>query len=144
MTPIKIFAVVYLGMIANSFWESYVEGRNTWELGKVGWKLKFGKFYLTGYHFSLFIIMWPLLLSLPLVIYGWNIKLFGILISAYFSGLIIEDFFWYVVNPVVKFSEFGTRFSNHYSWMKLGKSKIPTGYLVCFLIALASWYFIWR
>src|SRR3990167_4133294 len=102
MNTSAIFIVVYLAMIANSFWEAYAEGRNTWELGKVGWKVKVGKFWFTGYHFFLFWVMWPLLLSLPLIIYGWNVKLFGILISAYFSGLVIQDFFWYIVSPVVK------------------------------------------
>ena len=144
MNTSAIFIVVYLAMIANSFWEAYAEGRNTWELGKVGWKVKVGKFWFTGYHFFLFWVMWPLLLSLPLIIYGWNVKLFGILISAYFSGLVIQDVFWYIVNPVVKLSEFGSRFSNHYPWIGLKKLKIPVHYLAFILIALASWYFIWR
>lgn len=144
MNTVLIFIIIYLAMIANSFWESYVEGRNTMELGKVGWRLKIGKYYLTGYHFYLFFVMWPLLLSLTFAISGWNFKLFGVLLSAYFSGLVIEDFMWFVVNPVVKFSEWGTDFTNHYPWIFLGKFKVPLFYLVGLLTSFLSWHFIWR
>lgn len=144
MNTLQIFVIIYLAMIANAFWEAYVEGRNTMEVGKVGWKIKIGEYYLTGYHFYLFFIMWPLLLSLPFVVYGWNQKLFGILISAYLSGLILEDFMWYVVNPVVKLSEWGTGFSNHYPWIKIGKLKFPAFYMVGIILSFLSWYFIWN
>jgi len=93
MNVLLIFAWIYAAMIALSFVEAYVEGRNPWDKRKVGWKLKFGKFVFSGYHFFLFVIMLPLFFTLPLVIYGWDTKLFGILASAYFSGLVIEDFF---------------------------------------------------
>lgn len=143
-TPL-IFAVVYLAMIANSFWEAYVEGGNRWDKGKCGWKIKIYKNYLlTGYHFYLFFVMWPLLLSLPLFIYGWNFKLFGVLLSAYLSGLIIEDFVWYLVNPVVKFSEFNSKNADCYPWVKIGKFEIPLGYPLLLLFSILSWYFIWR
>lgn len=144
MNTFLIFIIIYLAMVANSFWEAYVEGRNTMELGKVGWKIKLGKYYLTGYHFYLFFVMWPLLLSLPLVIYGWNSMLFGILVSAYFSGLVIEDFMWFVVNPVVKLSEWGTEFTNHYPWVSFGKLRIPLFYIISLSLSVISWYFIWK
>jgi ABC-type uncharacterized transport system permease subunit len=144
MNALPIFLVVWAAMIANSFWEAYVEGRNTCELGKLGWKIKLGKYYFTGYHFYLFYVMYPLLLSLPLVIYGWNLRLFGILLSAYATGMAIEDIMWFVVNPVVKFSEWGTDFTSHYPWVGIGKFRVPTLYVVGLLIAILSWYFLWR
>ncbi|MEM4649358.1 MAG: hypothetical protein QXP78_01680 [Candidatus Bathyarchaeia archaeon] len=121
---LKIFIVIWLAMIANSFWESYVEGRNTMELGKLGWKIKIGRYFLTGYHFNLFFVMWPLILSLPLIINGWDSRLFGIILSAYISGLIVEDFVWFVVNPAVKLSEFWSEFTDHYPWIKINDKKI--------------------
>jgi len=51
MKTLCIFIVVYIAMIAASFWESYVEGRNAWDKEKHGWKLKVDFFTLTGYHF---------------------------------------------------------------------------------------------
>lgn len=132
-------------MIAHSFWEAYVEGRNAWDKKKLGWKITFFGFSFPAYHFYLYVIMYPFLLTLPLIIYGWNFKLLGILISAYSSGIVIEDFMWYVVNPVVKFRELYTKFSDYYPWIRFkGKKIIPLGYIIGIVIALLSWYIIWR
>lgn len=146
MSIILIFIWIYAAMIAMSFWESYVEGRNAWGKGKLGWRLKITKtFVFPAYHFYVFWVMWPLLLTLPFVISGWNLRLFGIIVSAYFSGMLIEDFMWYVVNPAVKFKELYSSFSDYYPWIRIGGRKIiPTGYLVSILIAVLSWWFIWR
>jgi hypothetical protein len=146
MNVLLIFCVIYAAMIAMSFWEACVEGRNPWARRKLGWKIKLGKhFVLPAYHFYVFCVMWPLLLLLPLVIYGWNAKLFGILVSAYFSGMVIEDFSWFVVNPKVKLKEFWTHFSDYYPWLKIGNKKIiPWGYIFGIAIAILSWYFIWQ
>lgn len=146
MKTLEIFAVVWGAMVANSFWEAYVEGRNTMEEGKVGWKIEIWKnYYITGYHFFLFYVMWPLLLSLPLVINGWDKRLFGILVSAFFSGNVLEDFMWFVVNPVVKFAEFRSDFTNHYPWIKIGEVKIiPLFYVFGIAVSILSWYFLWK
>ncbi|MDE1975168.1 MAG: hypothetical protein KGI49_01515, partial [Patescibacteria group bacterium] len=102
MNTLLIFAWIWAAMLANSFWESAVEGRVAGDNGKIGWKFKLLGMTMTKYHFFLFFVMYPLLLTLPFVIYGWNERLFGVLVSAYVSGMIVEDFGWYVVNPVVK------------------------------------------
>src|SRR3989344_845186 len=97
-----VFTLVWGAMIATGFWESYVEGRNPWDKGKLGWKIRIGSFVLTGYHFYLFWVMFPLLLAIPFVFTGWNPKLFGVLVSAYATGVILEDLTWYLVYPVVQ------------------------------------------
>lgn len=133
-------------MIAMSFWEAYVEGRNPWDKRKLGWKISLGKkFVLPAYHFYVFCVMWPLLLTLPLIIYGWNTRLFGILISAYFSGIVIEDFMWFVVNPAIKFSKsFNSKFANYYPWLKFLGLEIPILYIISLILSALSWYFIWK
>jgi hypothetical protein len=138
MNTILIFAWIWAAFIATSFWESSIEGRNAWAKKQVGWEIKITKnLSMTRYHFYLFWVMIPLLLTLPLVIYGWNLKLFGILASAYFSGIIIEDFFWYVVNPKVKLKELYTPFSDYYPWIKIGKKKIiPLFYIIGIALAI--------
>ena len=145
MNTVLVFVWIYAAMIAMSFWEAYVEGRNAWDKNKLGWKIRIGKrFTLSGYHFFIFWVMWPLLLTLPFVIYGWDARLFGLIVSAYFSGMVIEDFCWFVVNPAVKLKEFWTSFSDYYPWLRIGKRKIvPWGYILGIAIAVLSWYFLW-
>ena len=144
MNVILIFVWIWSAFIAMSFWESSIESRNPWAKNSSGWKIKITKNNsLTRYHFFI-IVMWAFLLTLPLAIYGWDLKLFGVIISAYFSGIVIEDFFWFITNPKVKLKEFTTNFTNYYPWIKLGKRKIPTLYIISLAIAILSWGFIWR
>ncbi|MDO8623716.1 MAG: hypothetical protein Q7R52_05720 [archaeon] len=144
MNATLIIILIWSAMIAASFWESRVEGRNAWGKNKLGWKLKFGRYTLPEYHFWLFVVMFPLLISLPLFIFGWNLELFGILISAYFSGMVIEDFMWFVVNPVVRLNEWNPKFADWYPWIGIKKFHIPIPYLIGILISILSWIFIWR
>jgi hypothetical protein len=146
MHTLLIFIWVYAAMIALSFVEAYVEGRNSWDKGKTGWKLRLSRKYVfSGYHFFLFLVMIPLFLSLPLIVYGWNRQLFGILLSSFFSGLIVEDFVYFIVNPSVKFKEFFSSFTDFYPWIKInGKKIIPWGYVVGIALAVLSWLFIWH
>ena len=144
MKTVIIFFWIYSAMLSMSFWEAYSEGRNAWDKGKAGWKIKISKnLTLTGYHFFLFIIMWPLVLSLPLITHGWDKELFRVLATAYFSGVVIQDFGWYVVNPKVKLSEFWTEFSDYYPWLKIRKRKIiPWGYIIAIMISIIIWFMI--
>lgn len=145
MNVLLVFVWIYGAMIATSFWEAYVEGTNSWDKGKLGWKWKVGKYtIITAYHFFLFLVMFPLLLSLPLVIGGWNTQLFGMLMSAYASGLIVEDFFWFVVNPTFKLKHWNSKNVKWYPWLKIGKFELPWGYLVGVLLTIIFWYFLWR
>ena len=144
MNTLLIFIWIYAAMIAMSFWEAYVEGRNAWSKGKLGWNLKLGRFTLPAYHFFIFWVMWPLLLTLPFIMFDWDARLFGIIVSAYFSGMVLEDFMWYVVNPKVKLREFYTSFSDYYPWLRIsGKKIIPLGYVLGIAVAVLSWYFLW-
>ena len=144
MKTLLIFLAVYIAMIAMSFWESSVEGRNAGNRKKHGWRIKFLGRTITRYHFFLFVVMFPALLSLPLIVSGWSTKLFGILLTAYLSGMVIEDFVWFLVNPVVKFSEWGPKLVNYYSWIKIGKVNIPVFYIINLLLCVIIWYFLWR
>ena len=143
MQTLLIFSTIWLAMIAHAFWESSDEGRNAWDRNKYGWKLVLAKnLSLTRYHFWLFVIYLPLILIiLPLVIAGFSVKLFGILLSAYFSGMVIEDFFWFLVNTEIKFKDsWNTEFASYYPWIVIGKFRIPLFYILGILLALLSWF----
>jgi len=132
MNTIIIFVWIWLSLLAMSIWEASVEGRNSWDKGKCGPKIKIFGVVLSTYHFFLAWIMLPMLIiGLPLIIIGWSLSLFGVLLSAYLSGLVIEDFGWYVVNPKVKLKELYTPFSDYYPWVKINKKKIiPWFYII--------------
>ncbi len=139
------FGWVYLAMIATSFWEAYVEGNHPWDKGKLGWKLKIGNYtVLTAYHFWLFFIMYPVLMTLPFIIFGFDWRLFGIVLSAYSSGVIVEDFGWFLVNPKFSIKWWNPKHVTWYPWLKCGKLAIPLFYIVGIVISLLSWYFLWR
>ncbi len=146
MIVLKTFLIIWGAMIATSFWEAYVEGKCAWEKGKLGWKIKVGKHtLLTAYHFYLFFIMFPLLVFvLPLTLMGFSWKLFGILLSAYSSGIMLEDFFWFVVNPTFKLKNFGSKHVKWYPWIKIDEFEIPAYYILDIGIAVLSWLFLWK
>ena len=145
MNVLLTFIWVSVAMIAHSFWEAYVEGRAGWARNAQGFHIKITeRLSLTGYHFFLFVIELPMLFALPLVVNGWDLKVFGLLVSAFFFGTVLEDFFWFVVNPVVKFSEWNPEFVTWYPWIKIGRIKIPVFYILGLGISYLSWYFIWR
>jgi len=139
MNGLIIIVYIWLAFIATSFWESSVEGRRAWDKGKVGWKLKFGKYVIsTRYHFWVY-VMFILLLGLPFLIFGWNKWLFGIILTAFFSGWVVEDFFWYLVNPVVKVRELNTKFASYYPRINFGYFKIPLFYFIGIILAVVSY-----
>lgn len=120
-------------MIAHAFWESSAEGPNAWGKKMYGWKWQILKnLSLTRYHFWLFFIYLPILIVLlPIVVAGFSLKLFGILLSAYLAGTVIEDFFWFLVNPAVKFKEaWNPKFASYYPWLVIGKFRIPVLYII--------------
>ncbi len=137
-----IFIWVYLAMIAMSFWESEVEGRKAWDRGKMGWKIKIGRYCLPAYHFFVFWVMWPLLLTLPLIIYGWDLKLLGILMSAYFSCLVLEDFMWFVFNPARPFAKWNPKETTWYPWIRIGKFATPLSYAIKLILAVLILIFL--
>ena len=145
MEAFFIFAWVYCAMFATSFWEAYVEGKNAWDKKKLGWKLRYKHYViLTAYHFWLFIIAYPLLVFFPMLFVGPDIATFGMILSAYVTGLIVEDFFWFIANPVFKFRDWNSKKVKWYPWVKVGRVEIPLYYVLGILIAILSWHFLWR
>lgn len=144
MNVLLIFIWIWAAFVAMAFWEAYVEGKKPWDKGKLGWKLKITKKYcFPAYAFYVW-LMWIFLLTLPFIIYGWNLKLFGIILSAFVLGTIIEDFLWFAVNPTFKIKNWNSKNVTWYRWIKLGKIEFPLMYLIGILISVASWYILWR
>ena len=143
MRTLLIFCWIWLSFLAMSIWESSVEGRKAWDKGKQGPKVRIPHLcVISTYHFFLAWIMLPMLVvGLPLLISGWDKSLFFILASAFSSGLVIEDFGWYLVNPKVKLKELYTPFSDYYPWLKIsGKKILPWFYILGVILAVVFFY----
>lgn len=125
--------------IALAFAEGYVEGKYGWAARSYGWKLNIFKRKLTAYHFWMWIILLPMVLMLPIVVYGFNYKLFWILTSSYFLGAVVNDFAWYVVNPKVKLKDLNPKFAKWYNWWNIFGFKIPDFYIYYPLIFMVIW-----
>jgi len=139
-----IFVVIQMAMIACAFWEAYIEGPEGWAAHQVGWKIKFGSFTYTAYHFWLYWVMIPLLLALPLVADGWDAHLFWVLVFAYTIGATIEDFMWFVVNPVYPLKKFNRHKTAWHSWVKIVKVDIPTSYIIRAIVSIVIYWFFLR
>ena len=74
---------------------------------------------------------------------GFSWRLFGILLSAYSSGLILEDFFWFVVNPKFSLRDFNSKKVKWYPWIRIGKVEFPSFYLVSLSVSILSWVLFW-
>ena len=75
---------------------------------------------------------------------GLEPRLFGVLLSAYLSGVVVEDFMWYVVNPEVKLAEFGPKFVTYHPWLRVGKIHLPMLYVTAIIASVSVWFFVWR
>ena len=141
MERILVFLFVCLAMVATSFWESHVEGPNTWDKKKYGWKLKLGKYSLPAYHFWLWIVTFPILIVLlPQVIVGFSWKFTAFLSGTYMFGSVLEDFIYYVVNPFFGLKKWNRRIVTYFPWFKVGRVCVPTNYIFGILFsALLIW-----
>ena len=131
-----VFGLVQAAMVATAFWEAYIEGPEGWAENQVGWSIKIGSFTYTAYHFWLYWVMIPLLLAIPFAIIGWDAHLFWVLVFAYLVGTTVEDFMWFVVNPVYPFSKFNAQGTPWHQWVSIGKIQIPIFYIVRIIGAL--------
>lgn len=134
-----IFFWIILCFASISFWEAYAEGRHGGASQQVGWKLKVGKYFFTAYHFHLFAITIPLFLFLPLVAFGWSGRLMAIIASGFLVGVVVEDFLWFVINPVWPLRDFNSEKVTWFPWLKIGKFELPIWYLPFLILAMIIW-----
>ena len=128
--------------IALAFGEGYMEGRHGWAAKAHGWRLKIANRELTAYHFWVWLVMLPLVLTLPLALFGFNLRLFGFLIATYFIGAVVNDFAWYLVNPKVSLKDLNPSFAKWYNWWNIFGIKIPDFFIFYPIIAFVIYWFV--
>ncbi len=134
-----IFIWIILAFATCSFWEAYSEGENVGASKQCGWVIKIGKYQIKAYHFWLWYISVPMFLILPLFI-NFSKELLGTILACFFIGSVIQDFFWYVINPKFSFKDFNARKVTAWPWF-LG---LPYFYWLDFVGAFLSWWFLIR
>jgi hypothetical protein len=102
----------------------------------------FGKNTIYGLSadFWIFTITIPLFLLIAIIVHGFESKFFGVLLIGYFIGTILEDFFWFVVNPSFGVTKFNSEYATWLKWSDFGFFELPTSYIYNFLLALVCWF----
>lgn len=113
---IAIFIIIQLAMILFACAEAYMEGKEGWKWNPAWWRIKLPNGYTyNAYHIFAFILFFPLvLIVLPLVVAGWNPHLFLVLVFSYVVGGRVEDFTWFVVNPLHPLSKWNPQETRWY------------------------------
>jgi len=134
MKDIFIFLYIQLIFLSIGFWEAYLEGKGGWAANQCGWRIKFWPRSLDAYHFWCWVIMIPMFLILPFIIFGFVWHYFWLVIASALIGTVLEDFTWFVVNPEFPLRDFNSEKVKWHKWWKFGKFEIPDFYIP-FLIA---------
>jgi hypothetical protein len=96
--------MVFLSIIL-ALWEIQIEGRDGWAAKLPCWRIENARLKrltggrpITGYHLymTLFLIA---LVHLPLFFTAWTWRLECLLMGFYIGMVLIEDFFWFALNP---------------------------------------------
>lgn len=127
-----IFLIEILAFISISFWAAAMEG----PIGGI-----FGTRTLYGFNadFYIFNLTVPLFLLMVLLMKP-TVKLFGTLATGYLLGIILEDFFWFVLNPYYGIQKFNS--VNAFwllNWINLGV-EVPLFYINYALTAFFTWF----
>ena len=133
-----VFSVV-LAFIAAKL-EIQIEGKHGWAKNLPTWKVQnrltrmiWGEQAITGYHvwFLLFNIAWsqfPFVLGVP-----WSIAMELKILSIMFFAILMEDFFWFVLNPAFGFRKFNAK---HATWHLRWFWGVPTWYIQVLVLVL--------
>jgi hypothetical protein len=127
-----IFLIEVLAFISISFWAAAMEGQTGGIFGQ-------REIYSLSADFYIFNLTIPLFLLMVLTARS-DVKLFGTLSTGYFLGIVLEDFFWFVVNPYYGIQRFNS--SNAFwllNWVNLGV-EIPLFYLRYIFGAFLFWF----
>src|SRR4030042_1546966 len=96
--------MVFMAFIL-ALWEIQIEGKDGWAAKLPGWRIEkgwavklMGGRPITGYH--IFLTLFTLgMMHLPLFFVPWSGRLESLLWGFYLGMLLLEDFFWFVLNP---------------------------------------------
>lgn len=146
LRDITVILLIQIAMVLFACSEAYMEGAGGWKWNPAWWRIKLpGGYTYTAYHFFTFVGFLPLLIIVfPLVIVGWDTHLFRVLLFSYIIGTRVEDFMWFVINPLFPLRKWNPKETTWYPWVTIGKFSIPLSYLINFSVAAFLFYFIFQ
>ncbi len=135
--------MVFMAVIL-ALWEIQIEGKDGWTANSPGWRIEKGWVVklaggrpITGYHIfmTLFIVG---LVHLPLFFVPWSWRLEMLIIGFYLGMLLLEDFFWFVLNPYYGIRKFR---KGQIWWHKNWWGPVPSFYWILLIVVIALMYF---
>lgn len=142
MNYILSFIYIMIIFIAIAFWEAYMEGKHGWAAKQYGWTIDLKIIKLTAYHFWAWIIMIPMFILLPLIIFGFSSSIFWFLLACYIIGTVLEDFTWFIINPKFPLKNFNSKHVKWHHWLKISKFEIPIFYPLYLIIGISILVFL--
>lgn len=137
-----VFGWVMLGFVCLAFLERTVEGELAGGEGTKGWRRSFFGYSVKEYHFWLWYVVVPIFVFSPLLVAGFDTRLFGTLAAAYLLGGILEDFVYFLVNPHFGLKRWNSRDAKWMPWVRLGRFEVPQFYVRNSVLAAVIWYLL--
>lgn len=143
---LSTFAIIQLAMICYACAEAYMEGAEGWKWNPSWWRIHLYKnYYYNAYHFFVYYGVFPLLIILlPLLLVGFTLHFFLVLCISFIVGLRVEDFTWFVVNPLHPLSKWNPKDTRWYPWVKLGTFSLPLSYVISFFVTIILLLLLWQ
>jgi hypothetical protein len=138
MRLIGLIGFMLFMAIVLACWEIQIEGKDGWAANSPGWKIKNGWLIrltgglpVTGYHVYMAVFIFAII-HLPVFITRWSLRLESLLIGFGIGMLLVEDFFWFVLNPYYGIKSFR---KGQIWWHKHWWGPVPALYWVMFVLA---------
>lgn len=137
----SLFIWVFLLAVFFAEVEIQIEGPNGWAASLPTWRIEnhwlldifWGGRPMTGYHAWVFSFMF-LIFHLPFFVMGkWSVKLEARIIACLEFFWVLEDFFWFILNPAYGISNFSPE---HIPWHKHWLFFMPMDYSVFFIVSI--------
>lgn len=138
MFLVKLFVFLIIISYIAARLEINIEGKDGWALNLPTWKIKnrwtkwlYGELPLTGYHvwfmaFVFIFLQFPFFTGIK-----WSLSLELKYMALFSFFWMIEDFFWFVLNPSYGIKKFSKK---HIPWHYHWRVKVPTAYFKFFIV----------
>jgi hypothetical protein len=135
---IKMLIFAIFGAFVVAKLEINIEGPDGWAKNLPTWRIKnkytkpfLGEVPLTGYHLWLFLTVLTLLHFGFVIGIPWTLAMELKIVAMFFVSIVLEDFFWFVLNPHYGFRKFN-KINAH--WHTHWWGFLPTLYLKYFAL----------